>query len=177
MATQWFKRLATCFSVTLFLFFVSLPTFAAQEITIGVLQPLSGPNAKFGVSSLHASEMVVDAVNASGGIKSLGAAKIKIMSVDVPTPNTSAAATQRLVSQNKVSGIIGVFVSSTTLAVSEVTERVGVPIVTFAFADQITERGYKYSFQVTPKATSFGNAQLEYALDIAGQHNESVKKT
>ncbi|MDR1776564.1 MAG: ABC transporter substrate-binding protein [Desulfovibrio sp.] len=175
MASYGVRQLLACF-FGIFVFLGNAPAFAAEEIAIGVLQPLSGPNAKFGVSSLRGSEMVVEAVNAAGGIKSLGGAKVKIISVDVPTPNTAAAATQRLVSKNKVSGIVGVFVSSTTLAVSEVTERVGVPIVTFAFADQITERGYKYSFQVTPKGTIFGNAQLEYALDIAKQYGESVKK-
>ncbi|MEN6439654.1 MAG: ABC transporter substrate-binding protein [Syntrophobacter sp.] len=153
------------------------PAFGADnEVTIGIVQPLSGPNAQFGINAMHGSELVAETINAQGGIKSLGGARIKLVVADVPTPNTAAAATQRLISQNKVVGIVGTFVSSTTLGVSEVTERAGVPIVTFAFADQITERGYRYVFQVSPKGTAFGQAQLKYAIELGKAGGEAIDK-
>ncbi|MFH3481824.1 ABC transporter substrate-binding protein [Xanthobacter variabilis] len=149
---------------------------AADDVVIGVIQPLSGPNAQFGIGSLRGIELAADTINAAGGIKALGGAKIKLVTADVPTPNTAAAATQRLISQNGVSAVIGAFVSSTTLAASEVTERAGIPLVTFAFADQITGRGYKYVFQVSPKGTVFGKAQFDYATEIAKAAGEKIDK-
>ncbi|MEP9367314.1 ABC transporter substrate-binding protein [Xanthobacter sp. VNH20] len=149
---------------------------AAEDVVIGVIQPLSGPNAQFGIGSQRGAELAAEMINAAGGIKALGGAKISLVMADVPTPATAAAATQRLISQNNVSAVIGAFVSSTTLAASEVTERAGIPLVTFAFADQITERGYKYVFQVSPKGTVFGEAQFNSAIEIAKAAGDKIEK-
>ncbi|MFG1330093.1 ABC transporter substrate-binding protein [Xanthobacter autotrophicus] len=152
------------------------PAHAADDVVVGVIQPLSGPNAQFGIGAQRGTELAAEMINAAGGIKSLGGAKIKLVAADVPTPNTAAATTQRLISQNGVSAVVGAFVSSTTLAASEVTERAGIPLVTFAFADQITGRGYQYVFQVSPKGTVFGAAQFDYATGIAKAAGEKIDK-
>ncbi|WP_245454265.1 ABC transporter substrate-binding protein [Aquabacter cavernae] len=142
---------------------------AQAPVKIGVVLPLSGPNAQFGIASRTGIEMAADAINAAGGLKSLGGAKIELVVADVPSPNTAASTTQRLISQDQVVGVVGAFVSSITLAASEVTERAGVPMITHSFADQITSRGYKYIFQVSAKATTYGKAQFDYAIDLAKQ--------
>lgn len=170
------RRCMTAGLIGLGLGFASAGTAAAADLTIGVVQPLSGPNAQFGIGSQRGTELAADIINAAGGIKALGGAKIKLVAADVPTPNSAAAATQRLISQNGVTAVVGAFVSSTTLAASEVTERAGIPLVTFAFADQITERGYKYVFQVSPKGTVFGEAQFDYATAIARAAGENIAK-
>ena len=149
---------------------------AQAPVKIGVVLPLSGPNAQFGINSRTGIEMAADAINAAGGIKSLGGAKIELVVADVPSPNTAAAATQRLISQDQVVGVVGAFVSSITLAASEVTERAGVPMITHSFADQITSRGYKYIFQVSAKATTYGKAQFDYAVDLAKQAGAPSEK-
>ncbi|GGF69749.1 amino acid ABC transporter substrate-binding protein [Azorhizobium oxalatiphilum] len=152
------------------------PALAQEPVKIGVVLPLSGPNAQFGVNSRAGIEIATTLFNATGGIKSLGGAKIELVFADVPSPNTAAAATQRLISQDKVSGVLGAFVSSITLAASEVTERAGVPMITHSFADQITARGYKYIFQVSAKATTYGEAQFDYAVALAKKANTPVNK-
>ena len=85
---------------------------AAEDVVIGVIQPLSGPNAQFGIGSQRGTELAAEMINAAGGIKALGGAKISLVTADVPTPATAAAATQRLISQNNVSAVIRAFVSS-----------------------------------------------------------------
>lgn len=146
------------------------------DVTIGAIQPLSGPNAQFGIGSLRGTELAIEAINAAGGIKALGGEKLKLEIADVPGPNTAAAATQRLISQGQVAAVVGAFASSTTLAASEVTERAGIPLVTFAFADQITGRGYQYVFQISPKGTVFGAAQLTDALAIAKAAGDEITR-
>lgn len=177
ICSQSRRRALACLATAAALCATGLPATAADKVVkIGVIQPLSGPNAQFGAGSLHGTEMAADLINASGGIKSLGGAKVELVVADVPTPNTAAASTQRMISQNQVAGVVGAFVSSITLAASEVTERAGIPLVTFAFADQITERGYRYVFQVSPKGTKFGAAQLDYAIDLAKASGDNVDK-
>lgn len=149
---------------------------AQDVVKLGVIMPLSGPNAAFGNTSLNGIKLAVEEFNAKGGVKSLGGAKIELVVADIPQPNAAAATTQRLISQERVSGVIGAFVSSITIAASEVTERAGVPLITFAFADEITGRGYKNIFQVSPKGSAVGRAQFDYALALSKQAGESVDK-
>lgn len=150
--------------------------YAQKVVKLGVIMPLSGPNAAFGNTSLNGIKLAVDEFNAKGGIKSMGGAKIELVVADIPQPNAAAATTQRLISRERVSGVIGAFVSSTTIAASEVTERAGVPLITFAFANDITGRGYKNIFQVSPKGSVMGRAQFDYALALSKQAGEPVKK-
>ncbi|SEA95213.1 ABC transporter substrate-binding protein [Acidovorax soli] len=157
--------------------FAVVPAAHAQKVVkLGVIMPMSGPNAAFGNTSLNGIKLAVEEFNAKGGVKSLGGAKIELVVADIPQPNAAAAATQRLISQERVSGVIGSFVSSVTIAASEVTERAGVPLITFAFADEITGRGYKNVFQVSPKGSVVGRAQFDYALGLSKQAGEPVKK-
>ena len=37
-----------------------------------------------------------------------------------------------------------------------------------SYADQLTGRGYKHVFQVTPKGSVIGKAQFDYAIELAG---------
>lgn len=157
--------------------FAVVPAAHAQKVVkLGVIMPMSGPNAAFGNTSLNGIKLAVEEFNAKGGVKSLGGARIELVVADIPQPNAAAAATQRLISQERVSGVIGSFVSSVTIAASEVTERAGVPLITFAFADEITGRGYKNVFQVSPKGSVVGRAQFDYALGLSKQAGEPVKK-
>ena len=147
----------------------ALSATAQEAVRIGVVLPLSGPNAQFGQNSKNGMEQAVADINAAGGIRELGGAKVELVLADVPQPGAAAAATQRLISQDKVVGIVGAFASSITLAASEVSERSGVPFITHSFADQITGRGYKSVFQVSPKASTFGQAQFDQAVEIAAR--------
>lgn len=176
--TNWMLRLAGAGLLVAALMFAArrAPAAGSEEVIIGVIQALSGPNAQQGINAQRGTELAAEAINAAGGVKSLGGARIRLVVSDVPTPNTAAEATQRLISQNGVSAVIGTVASSVTLAASEVTERGGIPLVTFAFADQITERGYKYVFAVSPKGTVFGEAQLNYTIAIAKAGGEKIDK-
>ncbi|MGE0315196.1 MAG: ABC transporter substrate-binding protein [Lautropia sp.] len=146
-------------------------------IKVGVILPLSGANAQFGINSRNGIELVANEINASGGIKSLGGAKIELVVADgTSTPTTAANVAQRLITQNRCVAILGAFASALTLAISEVTERRGIPLLTMSFADQITGRGFRNVFQVVSKASVIGRAQFDYALQIAQAAGEKVSR-
>ena len=92
------------------------------------------------------------------------------------TPTTAGNVAQRLITQNEVTGILGAFASSLTLAISEVTERRDIPLLTMSFADQITGRGYKNIFQVVAKASVIGKAQFDYTMAIAEAAGAKIGK-
>lgn len=144
---------------------------AAESVKIGVVLPLSGPNAQFGINARNGIEMALQDIKPK-----LDGLDVKLVYADVPAPNAAGAAVQRLVSQDRVVGVVGAFVSSITLAASEVTERAGIPMITHSFADQITSRGYRYIFQVAPKATTFGEKQFQYAMDVAAKAGVKLER-
>ena len=112
--------------------FVIRAGFAQRAtVNIGVIQPLSGANAQFGVNCRNGIELVADEINAAGGIKALGGAKINLMVSDsTSNPAIAPSVAQRLIAQNDLIAVLGAFVSSLTLAISEVTARADVPFLT-----------------------------------------------
>ena len=146
-------------------------------INICVVVPLSGANAQFGVNSRNGIELVADEINAAGGIKALSGAKINLVVSDsTSNPTTASTIARRLITQNEVTAILGAFASSLTLAISEVTARADIPFLTMAFADEITGRGLESVFQVTPKASVTGRAQVNYTLAIAEAAGSKIEK-
>jgi branched-chain amino acid transport system substrate-binding protein len=158
--------------------FVIRPGFAQRAtINIGVIQPLSGANAQSGVNCRNGIELVADEINAAGGIKALGGAKINLVVSDsTSNPTIAPAVAQRLIAQNELSAVLGAYVSSLTLAISEVTARADIPFLTMAFADEITGRGLESVFQVTPKASVLGRAEVNYTLAIAAAAGRKIEK-
>ena len=55
------------------------PAGAADEVRIGIVSPMTGPNAKFGQAQKNAVTMAAEDVNNAGGIKSMGGARIKLV--------------------------------------------------------------------------------------------------
>ena len=97
------------------------PAAAQQkDVEIAVIVPLSGPWARQGQLVRMGAEMAIDDINNSGGIKSLGGAKVKLVVLDTGDSAEKAKnAAQRLVAQNPdVIGGIGSWLSSFTLAVT-----------------------------------------------------------
>lgn len=157
--------------------FIARRALAADTVKVGVIQPLSGANAQFGINSRNGIELVADEINAAGGIKSLGGAKIELVVSDsTSNPTQAATVAQRMMSQDRVCAVLGAFASSLTLAISEVTERRGVPLLTMSFADQVTGRGFKNIFQVVSKSSALGNATVTHTLDLARKAGHDIKK-
>jgi branched-chain amino acid transport system substrate-binding protein len=159
--------------------FIIRTGFTQQRATIniGAIQPLSGANAQSGVNCRNGIEFAADEINAAGGIKALGGAKINlIVSDSTSNPTIAPSVAQRLIAQNDLTAVLGAYVSSLTLAISEVTARADIPFLTMAFADEITGRGLDSVFQVTAKASVLGRAQVDYTLAIAAAAGSKIKK-
>ena len=143
----------------------ALPAIApaqTQEVKVAVIAPFSGPWARQGDLMLKGAQMAVDDINAAGGIKALGGAKMKLVVIDAGDNIEKAKnAAQRMVAQEtEVIGCTGAWLSSFTLAVTEVTERAELPCLTLSYSDQITARGFHYIFQTSPT----GDEQAKQAL-------------
>jgi branched-chain amino acid transport system substrate-binding protein len=123
-------------------------TEAADEVRIGVVAPMTGPNAKFGAMQKNAVTMAAEDVNQAGGIKSMGGAKIRLVFGDTRgEADIGVTETERLITKEKVHALIGAFQSGVGFPSSAVAERHQVPWLTFGTFDRITQRGFKYVFR------------------------------
>jgi branched-chain amino acid transport system substrate-binding protein len=140
-----------------------------KTVKIGLIAPVSGPWARQGYLKKIGAEMAIDEVNSAGGIKSLGGAKLELVLADAGDSAEKAKnAAQRLVSQEPdLVGGMGAWLSSFTLAVTEVTERERLPWLTLSFSDKITERGFRYVFQSSPTAGYQAEKAVPAILELA----------
>ncbi len=150
-----------------------------KEVKVAVVVPLSGAWARNGELHVKGAQLAVDDINAAGGIKALGGAKMKLIVADSGDSTEKAKnAAQRLLSQETdLVGGTGAFVSSFTLAITEITERAEVPWLTLSYSDQITARGYKYVFQTSPTASKQAEDALPVLMQIAKQAGAAQPKT
>jgi branched-chain amino acid transport system substrate-binding protein len=117
-------------------------------VNVAVVQALTGPGAVDGQVNLEGTELAAANINAAGGIKSLGGAKIHIISEDAgATTDTAVSATQLALSKGNVSIGIGAELSSQTLAMEPIWTRAKVPWVAGSVADAITAQGSQYTFR------------------------------
>jgi branched-chain amino acid transport system substrate-binding protein len=148
-----------------------------KEVHLGVILPLTGSTAQNGNNSRQGIELAADQINKAGGIKSMGGAQIKLDVADSTSDPAQAAtkATQFLSRGTPPLAIIGAYASGLTTTVAQVTERKRVPLLSTAFADELTAKGYQNFFQLPAKATVVGAAQMQYAKEIAEANGTSIR--
>ena len=139
------------------------------EVKVGLIVPLSGIYTRPGQVMRMGAEMGIEHINAQGGIKSLGGAKLKLVVIDCgDTTEKAKNAAQRMVAQETdLVAATGSYLSSFTLAVTEVTERAELPVLTLSYSDLLTERGFKYIFQTAAPASRQSELGLPELMKLA----------
>jgi len=150
---------------------VRLARAQTKSVKMAMIAPLSGRWARQGQLLRQGAEMAIDEINQKGGIQKLGGAKFELVVADAGD-NTEKAknAAQRLIAdQPDLIGGFGSWLSSFTLAVTEVTERAQLPWLTLSYSDAITNRGFKFIFQTSPTADWQAAQTVPTAMELA-QH-------
>jgi branched-chain amino acid transport system substrate-binding protein len=162
---------------------------APTEVTIGILFPLSGSGAQVGVDARHAIETALDVINnphpdfdlplAKGsGLPGLGGAKIRIVAADHQSdPQKGRSEAERLITQDKVSAIIGSYQSAVAATISQTCERYAAPyIASDNSAPSLTKRGLKFIFRPGAQDEMFSGAMFDFldGLKKKGQKVETL---
>src|SRR5919204_5412166 len=81
------------------LFGLPAPAIAVSEVKIAIIVPLSGRWARQGALYKAGSDMAIDEINAQGGIKALGGAKVVLVPADAgDSVQQATSAAQRVLS-------------------------------------------------------------------------------
>lgn len=116
---------------------------SGETVKVGVVIPLTGSQAIFGEDLRHGMELAVEKINAEGGV--LGGELKLIIEDDATQAAQSATAATKLIVQDKVVAIVGTNGSSGSLAMMEVADQYGVPLlVPGASSPLLTNSGSKW---------------------------------
>ncbi|MBE9605527.1 ABC transporter substrate-binding protein [Acetobacteraceae bacterium H6797] len=147
-------------------------------VKIGILQPLTGALAQDGDLGRLGATLAAEAVNAAGGIKSLGGAKIELVIADARSNPEAAVQEVEKLQAEGVAAIVGGFASPICLAASQAASRYDLPyIVDVGVADQIVSRGLTNTFRFSPGFGTVTKSALENLVrlnDAAGKPCRTV---
>jgi branched-chain amino acid transport system substrate-binding protein len=145
----------------------------AAPIKIGILQPVTGALAQDGEYGRLGAEIALNEINAAGGIKSMGGAKLQMVFGDARSnPEGGTAEVERMQGEG-VAAIVGGFASPIALAASQAASRYDIPyIVDVGVSDQIVNRGLKNTFRFGPGFGTVTSSALENLVKL----NDAVGK-
>lgn len=138
-----------------------------SEVKVGLIVPLSGIYTRPGQVMKMGAEMGIEHINAQGGIKSLGGAKLEAMLADSQgRPELGASETARLIEAGATSIVAG-YSSAVSLATSQEAAKTMTPhVVDVGVADNIMDRGLKNTFRFAPGFGSVATTAVEALKEI-----------
>jgi branched-chain amino acid transport system substrate-binding protein len=164
--------------------------YAQESIKVGLITPLTGNSARVGQQAKAAVELGAEIVNgaypefatlplaAGAGLPNLKGAKLRIITADTQgNPSIGQKQTVRLITEEQVAALQGAYHSSVTLAATTTAEQYGIPwMAGDSVAVDITKRGFKWTFRVTPNAIDFAKIYVEFLkeLKFAGHPSSSI---
>jgi branched-chain amino acid transport system substrate-binding protein len=146
----------------------------AAEIAIGIIYPFSGASAQMGADAQKGYETALDIINNSydfdlplakgAGLPGLGGAKIRLVYADHQAdPQKGRAEAERLITQEKVSAIIGTYQSAVAVTVSQTCERYQIPFISADNSSpSLHTRGLKFFFRAAPHDEMFSTAMFDF---------------
>ena len=145
-------------------------------VKVGILHPVSGALSYSGQQGRLGAVMAVEDINAAGGIKALGGAKIEAVLGDAQsTPEGGNAEVEKMNSAG-VAAIVGGYGSSICLSASQTAARYELPyLVDVGVADNIVTRGLKNTFRFGPGFGVIARTALDNLVAINKQAGNPAK--
>src|SRR5436309_13811541 len=145
-----------------------------SEAVTGVICPVSGVSAQIGVDDQKACDTAADIINKDydftlplpkgEGLPGLGGAKVRLVFADHQAdPQKGRAEAERLITQEKVSAIVGTYQSAVAVTVSQICERYQIPFISADNSSpSLHRRGLKFYFRAAPHDEMFSDAMFNF---------------
>ena len=146
-------------------------------IRIGMVHPVTGALADGGGRCRLGGQAAVADVNAAGGIKSMGGAKLEAVLGDAQGRPEIAASLVDSMAESGVAAFIGAYSSGLGLAATQAAAKAGIPFsIDSGISDALTGRGLANVFRFFPANATFTNDAMA-ALDAINKKAGSPAKT
>jgi branched-chain amino acid transport system substrate-binding protein len=145
-------------------------------VKLGVLHPVSGALSYSGQQGRLGATIAIEEINAAGGIKSLGGAKIDPMLGDAQSTPEGGNAEVEKMNAAGVAAVVGGYASSICLAASQTAARYDLPyLVDVGVADDIVRRGLKNTFRFGPGFGVIAKTAIDNLVAINDQAGKPAK--
>ena len=147
------------------------------SVRIGFIHPVTGALGEGGQRCRLGGQTAVADVNAAGGIKSMGGAKLEAVLGDAQGRPEIAASLVDQMAEQGVSAFIGAYSSALGLASTQAAAKAGIPFsIDSGISDALTGRGRPNVFRFFPANATF-TADAMAALDTINKAAGSPAKT
>jgi branched-chain amino acid transport system substrate-binding protein len=138
-------------------------TAAQAEIKIGVVVPVTGPNAAFGAQIKTGAQQAIADINKAGGVN--GEKLVMTVGDDASDPKQGVSVANKFASDG-VKAVVGAFNSGVSIPVSDVLQEAGiVEISPASTAIKYTERGNWNTFRTCGRDDQQGAVAGAYLAD------------
>ena len=145
-------------------------------VKVGVLHPVSGALSYSGQQGRMGAQMAIAEINAAGGIKALGGAKIDAMLGDAQSTPEGGNAEVEKMNGAGVCAVVGGYASAICLTASQTAARYDLPyVVDVGVVDSIVTRGLKNTFRFGPGFGVIAKAALENLVTLNDQAGKAAK--
>jgi branched-chain amino acid transport system substrate-binding protein len=135
-----------------------------DSIKIGMINPLSGASADYGITTMEGAELAKEEINQNGGL--LNGLPIELLSEDDQTsPEGAVNGIKKLINQDGVNIIAGGSNSSIAMAAKEATRNKIFHVVVAAQAQDITDKGHKWLFNISPTVVAYAEPLIDYVIN------------
>lgn len=152
-------------AISVFAFMLPSQAAAADTIKVGIVLPLTGPQAKFGEIEKQSFDMALEEINGGGGVKGM---KLEfIMEDDTGRPEVGRSVVEKLITKDKVVMLGGGYSSSVVFGVAGVAQQNRVPfLINTGAADKITEQGWDYIFRLNPPVSEYASGVETFLAEV-----------
>ncbi len=167
--------------------FPSLLRAQPRTIKVGMVSPVSGPMAEVGQDSKLGAQMAAEAINAAGGIKSMGGARLELLHADSETkPDVARSEAERLINSG-AQLLTGGYHSAHVASIAALAQQRRVPyIIDITAADAPTaniaksvregQQKLQYVYRIFPGSAIFGRNAVRYMTEIFREAGVSPKR-
>ena len=158
-----------------------------RTIKIAMVEPLTGPMADVGQDSRLGAQLAIEAVNAAGGIKSLGSARLELLVADSQTKVDAARAEAERLINGGAQLLTGGFHSAHVATLTPLAQQRRIPyVIDISAADQPTaniaksvregQQKVQYVYRIFPGTATFGRNAVRFMTEVFKEAGVSPKR-
>ncbi|UXN59443.1 ABC transporter substrate-binding protein [Phyllobacterium zundukense] len=142
---------------------MAMTSFAKADIVVGIIAPVTGPVAAYGLQVKNGVESAAEAINAAGGIK--GEKIVTKIFDDAGEPKQGVSVANQVVGEG-IKFVVGPVTSGVAMPVSDVLAENGIVMVTpTATTPDLTTRGLETVFRTCGRDDQQADVAGKYMLD------------
>ena len=147
-------------------------TAEGGTVKIGLVTAVTGSNSLVGEEAQEGANLAVEEINAAGGVN--GQMLEIVVTDEVDNLEMSVLATQELLADDEIMGIIGSMYSTYNIAAMPSVAEYGMPYLAMGSSSGVANEKNPYTWQDRPLDTAQGAVLADYVVNTLGCTNPAI---